>query len=262
MKRIHLFEFEDLPWFPHVLRESMTDFLSFLGELARDPYREFVTRLRTAMQRSGQQQLIDLCSGGGGPARAITALLAQQENYPVTITLTDLFPNLKRFERMRDLGDGRIQFVREPVDATRVPATLPGFRLLVNGFHHFPPDAARAILGDAVAHRQGIALFEGIERSLTGFVQLFFSLGGMFVIMPFVRPFRWSRLFFTYVIPAVPLFTVWDGVVSCLRMYSPAELRELVDSLPPNDFIWDIGQARVPGTPMRITYLIGSPPSA
>ena len=40
---------------------------------------------------------------------------------------------------------------------------------------------------------------------------------------PFIRPFRWSRLFWTYVIPLVPLTCWWDGVVSQLRAYTPAE---------------------------------------
>ena len=31
---------------------------------------------------------------------------------------------------------------------------------------------------------------------------------------PFVRPFRWSRLLFTYVIPLIPLLVLFDGTVS------------------------------------------------
>jgi hypothetical protein len=38
MSRIHFFEFEDLPWFPSILREFMTDHLSFMAEQAKGPY--------------------------------------------------------------------------------------------------------------------------------------------------------------------------------------------------------------------------------
>jgi len=81
----------------------------------------------------------------------------------------------------------------------------------------------------------------------------------MFIMMLFVRPFRISRLFFTYVIPLIPFCTLWDGVVSCLRVYSPEEMRELVESLPKNSFNWDIGIIKVPMAPIRVTYLIGTP---
>ena len=44
---------------------------------------------------------------------------------------------------------------------------------------------------------------------------------------PFVRPFRLERLFWTWVIPVVPFVLMFDGIVSCLRTYSPAELAQL-----------------------------------
>ncbi len=53
---------------------------------------------------------------------------------------------------------------------------------------------------------------------------LFVPLGAL-LVTPFIRPFRWSRLVFTYVIPVLPLLIVFDGIVSCLRVYSPDELR-------------------------------------
>lgn len=259
MARVHLFEFEDQPWFPNVLRESMIDMLSFLGESTRTPYRDFANRLHKAMTACKADRIVELCAGGGGPSWMIAQLLQEAGGRPVPVLLTDLYPNLKRFERQRAVSGGVIDFLPEPVDATRVPDSLSGFRLICNAFHHLPPELARQVLQDATARRQGIAIFEGIERSLTGFIQLFMSLGVMFVTSPFVKPFRLSRMLFTYVVPAVPFFTLWDGAVSCLRIYSPAELRELVDSLPPCDYVWDIGQSRVPGTPARITYLIGHP---
>ncbi|MEO8900970.1 MAG: class I SAM-dependent methyltransferase, partial [Polyangiaceae bacterium] len=68
-----------------------------------------------------------------------------------------------------------------------------------------------------------------------------------------------SRLLLTYVVPVVPLCTWWDGVVSCLRAYSPEELQRLVASLPENNYVWDIGRLPVPGAPTSLIYLIGYP---
>ena len=50
------------------------------------------------------------------------------------------------------------------------------------------------------------------------------------LLTPAIRPFRWSRLFWTYVIPAVPALVLFDGIVSCLRIYSPEELRALEET--------------------------------
>jgi hypothetical protein len=78
--------------------------------------------------------------------------------------------------------------------------------------------------------------------------------------MPTIRPLKLSWLFFTYLVPLVPLLVLWDGVVSCLRIYSPRELRDLVDALPDNDYEWDIGTIPL-GGPAHATYLVGRPRS-
>lgn len=74
--------------------------------------------------------------------------------------------------------------------------------------------------------------------------------------MPLVRPFRWSRLFWTYIVPIVPFYVTWDALVSGLRLYAVEELQGIVATLPPNDYVWEIGQDP---TARFITYLIGYP---
>ena len=76
---------------------------------------------------------------------------------------------------------------------------------------------------------------------------------------PFLRPFRWSRLLWTYLIPLVPVVTLFDGLVSCLRTYTVRELRELTERLDANDYHWEIGTVKGKTTPIPITYLIGVP---
>jgi hypothetical protein len=79
--------------------------------------------------------------------------------------------------------------------------------------------------------------------------------------MPFVRPFRWSGLFFTYVLPVLPLLVVFDGLVSCLRVYSVAELEALaaeVEAARPG-YRFETGRIRIGRAPVHATYLIGTP---
>jgi hypothetical protein len=77
-----------------------------------------------------------------------------------------------------------------------------------------------------------------------------------------MRPFRWSRLFWTYVIPIVPFVVLFDGVVSCLRTYRPRELREIIGKLTGSEYEWKVGEYLGMQNSMSITYLIGYPRAA
>ena len=256
MGRLHLIEFEDQPWFPRIIREYMTDYLNFSASLNSKPFVGFAKKLKQAMLEQKETQIIDLCSGGAGPLPQIVRILRTQENYPVTATLTDLYPNISAFQRTQ-LRDKNITHETRSVDATAVPEQLNGFRTLLNSFHHFPPELARRILENAAKNQQGIAVMELVGRSAFGFISVLSLLLFMPLFTPFIRPFRFSRFFFTYIIPAIPLFSMWDGLVSCLRVYSVEELRELTDSISAKGYVWDIGKLPIEGTPGYITYLIG-----
>ena len=78
----------------------------------------------------------------------------------------------------------------------------------------------------------------------------------VWIATPFLRPFGWARLLWTYPVPLVPLLCLWDGTVSQLRAYHPDELDELASGAPMSSFDWESGVT--PGR-MPITYLIGRP---
>jgi hypothetical protein len=50
---------------------------------------------------------------------------------------------------------------------------------------------------------------------------------------------------------------MFDTVVSCLRIYSVTELRDLTTGL--DRYRWDIGTVRGKTVPIWVTYLIGGP---
>jgi hypothetical protein len=262
MKRLHLFEFEDLPWFPQVVREAMTDYLAFMGAAFEKPYLEFVEILGRALDRTGDDTLLDLCSGGGGPALPLIRLLSRKRRAPTRVVLTDLYQNRPRFDLAKRQSNGLVDCIDMPVDATSVPDGLAGFRLMSNSFHHLPPEAARACLADAARKGRGIAVCELVNRSPASVLQIGIGTLTMFAVTPFIRPFRWSRLLLTYALPIVPLCTLWDGVVSCLRAYDVRELRELSEGIGGEGYRWEIGRLPIPRTPAAITYLIGTPASA
>ncbi len=255
MRRIHLFEFEDLEWFPRSIRDAGTDFLRFLWERGR-LYRPVVPRLRQLLVATGSKEVVDMGSGGGGPVLAIQRELAQSGN-GVHITLTDKFPNISAFQLIKERSGGAIDFVAQPVDATAVPPHLTGLRTMSFFLHHLRPALVRRILEDAQRQRRPIAVFDLSARVPPPPPMLLLGNPiGVLLSTPFIRPFRWSRLLWTYLIPIVPLFVFWDALASGLRLCSVQELREIVGSLPKDGYAWEIGRDGPLGA---ITYILGYP---
>ncbi len=264
MKRHHFFEWEDQPWLPVVLRDYLTDHLHFAldSDQARALHQAIASVLQPTMAKLGTREIVDLCSGGGGPLLAVQRYMRAESNYPTTVTLTDLYPNVAAFERAERESNGSICAHPGPVSAFDVPPTLVGIRTLFTAFHHFRPDDARRILLDARLKRCGIAIFEPFERSPR--IARILGLAGIargLLLTPEVGRMSFGRFVLTYLLPVAPVVLAWDGVVSALRSYTVAELRELADSVGGDDFVWEAGQVPVatPVGPMPLTYLVGLP---
>lgn len=253
MRRRHLIELTDQAWVPAWYRDLLTDFLQTVTVLG-NPFQPAVAPLIAALRSLGTRQVVDLCAGAGGPWPHLKPQIDAALGEPTLILLTDFYPYTGQAQ-----PPAGATFHATPVDARAVPADLAGLRTLFAGFHHFRPADAQAILADAVAGRRGIALFEGTQRSPTGLLAILLSPLLVLLVTPRIRPFRLHRIVFTYLLPIVPLGVLFDGVVSCLRTYTPDELRTMAQAAGPH-YRWSIGELRTPGNPLPITYAIGLPP--
>jgi len=261
MKRIHLFEFTDLPWYPQTFRRIQTDYLQFAATLGSG-HKNLIPLFARAMQHAKTTEIVDLCSGGTGPWLRLQEQF-QQAGLTVSVKLTDKFPNPQVIQKWSETSRQGIEYLAEPVDATKVPSHLKGMRTLFEGFHHFRPEQAKSILQDAVENKVALGIFEAGLKPPFG-VLLFLlaplmTLISYILMTPFIMPRTLSRFFWTYLIPIVPLATCWDGIISLLRVYSVQELKELTDPLQSTDYTWEAGQAST-GTPIFVfTYLLGYP---
>jgi len=258
LARRQLLELEDQPWCPRAVRDGATDYLELVARWG-GVHEAVAPILARALRATGVRRIVDLCAGGGGPWRPLLPALRAELGDDVTVCLTDLFPNRDAAERLARSAGGRLTAWPDPVDARAVPAELDGFRTLFTSFHHFPPGDATAILADAVRRRQGIAIFELTARRVRTAATLAAGPLLALVLAPFARPFRWSRLLYTYLIPAIPLVVLWDGVVSCLRSYTGPELRAMAECAGGDDYAWEAGACAVPRLPVPLTWLIGYP---
>ena len=258
MRRLHLFEFEDLDWFPGFLRNYITDYLRFVSEKFRifDPV---VPLLVDTLHRTGRQRIVDLASGGGGAWGSLAPKL-REEVPDLHVTLTDLYPNRGGLSALANrLGSG-VEVRSLPVDATEVPGDLEGLRTQFLSLHHFPPDVATGMLRNAVEAGEPIAIFEAQKRDLEHLLRFALSPLAVLLLTPSIRPVTPGRLAFTYLPPLVPFFVLWDGLVSVLRTYSVEEMEGLAAAADPVGlFRWESGV--LTGASGKIQYLIGTPRS-
>jgi hypothetical protein len=245
-----------MAWFPAVWRDLLTDFLSFYAAVFK-PYACVAPVLAEALEREGTAKIVDLCSGAGRPLLSLVPALQRLGSRDLEVILTDKYPNLEAFESA-DVAGANVTYLEAPIDAADVPASLKGFRTLFTSFHHFRPHAARAILVNAVDNGEGVGIFEYTERNwlIWGLPTLLIPLF-VWLCTPFIRPFRWHRLVWTYLIPIVPIVAMWDGFVSNLRTYSVRELHHLVEKVADDPYEWKIGKVRSLGG-SRVTYVIGT----
>jgi hypothetical protein len=257
MRRVQFIEFHEQPWLPSFLRDEITDALQFGLNLFK-AYVPIAPLLQKVLASTRSRSVVDICSGGGGPWFDLSSKL-EIDAQALHVLLTDKYPNLKTSQKVEVASGNRIAFYPESVDARNIPRELKGFRTMFSSFHHFSPAEARAILQNAVDANQGIGIFE-ITRCAPSTIALMFPWALMpFVFTPWIRPFRWSRLLWTYLVPVVPLVLLFDGVVSCLRTHRPRELREIVANLTATEYQWEIGEHARAAAQMPITYLIGYP---
>jgi hypothetical protein len=243
-------EIHEQEWFPARLRDDVTDALQWIFNAAR-LYRPIAARLGEAIRASGTDRVIDLCSGAGGPWTWLRAEAMNGDGAPLRVTLTDRFPNAAAFRRLRTVSGGAIDFSVEPVDAQSIAPALCGFRTMFSTLHHFTPDEIVAILRDAASRGQGIGFFELAKRRPRTIVYACFMPLAAIFLVPFMRPFRFARLIWTYLLPVIPFVLLWDGVLSCLRAYTPEELREIAARAGAKDYTWEIGESGA------VTYFIG-----
>jgi hypothetical protein len=264
MRRIQFIELHEQPWFPSSLRDDVTDAVQFGFNLfkAYDPIAPLLQTVidSAANGADSRRFIVDMCSGGGGPWLDLSRTLHGQRaagSADLQIWLTDKYPNLEAFQNISASSDHHITYYPESVDAMNVPVTLKGLRTMFTSFHHFSPDDARAILQNAVDAGESIGIFEITRRAPSTVGIIFVGVLLLFLHAPRIRPFRWSRLLWTYLIPIIPLVLIFDGIVSCLRTYRPQELQVIVDKLTSCEFQWQIGE--IAGKRAPVTYLIGCP---
>lgn len=215
--------------------------------------------IESALERSGEKEILDLCSGGAGPVLVIAAALAENGR-GIRVTLSDRYPDPGAIELAKARAIPGLHYESQPMDALDVPPERAGLRTLFNAFHHLRPAQAQEVLASAVRGQRPIAVLEALQRKPLLLVGMLFSPLIALLIVPFLRPFRLVWIPLTYLIPAIPLFVMWDGVVSCLRIYNEEELLGMARAADPDGtFDWQVHSIPLDPQPLPGIALIGIP---
>ena len=206
----------------------------------------------------GTEQVVDLCSGSGGAVEKIRESFKKNYNKDLQFILTDISPRIQAYQYLSVKTGNAVSFADYPVDATNVPIKLTGFRTMFSGIHHFEPEEVKAIIQNTIRARQGLAIFDGGNKSIAMILLIIiFHPVAILLSTPFYKPFRWSRLVFTYILPLIPVSAIWDGIISIINLYKPSKLLALARESN-IDYIWEAGKVRNKFG-LSITYLTGIP---
>ncbi len=206
-------ELEDKPWFPATLRNFQTDHIGFIVSRWH-VYDPFIAHLRSFPTTAAI--LTDLCSGSGEPA--ITVF--ERSKRFKQLTLTDKYP------RISFMNTDRVVYDQHSVDARTIPFRKDTCYTMFNAFHHFSGDEQLALIRRLRAESGGAYVVEVLEPTTTCFLKVLFATTiGTVVLAPFVKPFSFTRLFFTWLVPINVITITWDGIVSVLRSRSVRHYR-------------------------------------
>lgn len=261
MQRIHSFEFEDFHWFPNLLRTLMTRYLVAIHKmLGTGP--TLSDLMEKVLKQAGSTQIVDLCSGGGGPMEEVMTILHNRGLTDLKMTMTDLYPNKAAAKRI-NAEDGQIRYKTDPVNAADVSGELNGLRTMICSLHHMPPTVAKDILKDAMEDNQPICIYEISDNSIPhwiAWISFPINLIMVLIISLAVRPMTWQQVLLTYFIPVLPLLIAWDGTISNMRTYTVQALAELTNDLKSESYNWDFGT--IDGRGGKKVYLTGTPTGA
>lgn len=244
--QLHLFEFEDQPWFPTILRDYQTDFLGFVSDMTRI-YLPAESTL-SGLKGTTSGTVMDIASGNGRAAIGATRFLRQQG---WKLLLSDKFPHSGTLLREGALLN--VQYLTQSIDALKHVPKAEVYTMF-NAFHHFT-EIQKIQIAEAVVQNGGkLMVFEPLQPTFFTFLKVFVATtAGLFVAVPFIRPFSFMRLALTYIVPIGIFVTCWDGLVSVLRASSKKDIESLIAKGKPAGL--NISFDYLPSTLTKLTHI-------
>ncbi len=246
LKRFQLFEFCDQPWLKGAWREAYLDGLNTTFKMFK--FHEGLSIPFNAwLKKAKNNQILELCSGGGGPIDTLIKNSAQNSNKNLKITLSDLTPDLKAFETVKNKYPQNIDYIKTSTDATNTKDINANLIFMCSSFHHFSPDMAKKILLNASKNSNGIFIREILSRNFFNMISSIFNLIPLMLTPFFSGRFTFFKCLITTILPIIPLMIIFDGIVSVFRTYTTEEIMAMMPDEMKMYWDWVSGSNKVCG---------------
>lgn len=237
LKQRHSFEFMDLAGVPQSIRLTMREVLECAMSAPFRDYYDWVAAEagRIALAR-GCDTIVEL---GAGTAPLTRRLAVTPALNGMKLLVCDLNPDVPTYNALERDFPGQVSAIYESVEFATTPAFGDRAVLVLSAtFHHVPDEARVATLKSLLASSPNVLVFEPLRRTLQSVLY-----AAMTVIPGFIAPLVFlkfhgirreghlRRLFWCWLVPAVPFLLAWDGIISCLRMWTTSEWLEALASL-------------------------------
>jgi hypothetical protein len=214
-------------------------------------YNRVVPVLQQLLQQNTIDHITDCCSGSGLPAMEMhRQLLPSIKN--LQTKLTDLYP-----APPNHLPAG-IQYSTKPVDILALQSFPLTCYTMYNAFHHFSTIQQQTIVQHFASQRCPFFIAEVLTPGpLSLWNVLLAGSIGQLLTAPFIRPFSWRRLLFTYLIPVNIITVLYDGIISVFKSKTAAQYRTVLNGMDTNTYKIKVGVLnRWTG---KLVYITGTP---
>jgi len=225
MDRKQVKQLINLEWFPSHLKTLIAEFLSWFV-LKVDATKPFVPIIENELTYTKSEKIINIDFNLGAGIDTVAPFLNDK------IEIVSIPPNKLNTEKN-------------------------GLYLFVNCFHQLSAEEAKSNLKKIAESGNPIVVVEGNNDSLWQIIGMtIFVPLTVLLTAPFVKPFRVSRIIFTYLIPILPFAIVVDGCLALMKLYNPDDLKELTSNFNIPNYEWKMGK-KDNGRGGKIIYLTG-----
>ncbi len=222
---MHFFEFHDQPWTPAWLRATLLEVLELCNQRFRPYYQWVCLEVLNCARREGMRHIVEL---GAGNAPLTRRLAQDPARGNLHLIACDLYPDVEGYQALETQFPGQVTALTRAVDFSQPQVWDQGTLLVLSAaFHHIPPPARRQVLATLTASADRVMIFEPIQKN-----PLSLLLAGTSVFPALLLPFfhigrsGWLRqIFGCWLVPLVPPMFLWDGIIGCLRQWSPDQWR-------------------------------------
>lgn len=222
-----LFEFEDWRYLPQGIRDAVTDFLGYSASTL--PTYERAIKIIVEVCRAYQsRQVVDVGTGSGVPARRLAKAL-REAGVSVSLRLTDKYPSARAAKQISE-GSDHSFYGSDSVDMTTVVPEPGVLYTAFNSFHHLDENQSAEFLRRVQQAGAHVAIFEAYPRSWRSVASILFE-PFRYWLYCLGRSVSFSCFLFSFLLPIIPFVLVWDGLVSCFRIYDAGQMQKFTDRL-------------------------------